>query len=51
MTTTTGEDIEIKAHTILVHGDTPNAVEILKEIREEFERENIVVASLREILG
>jgi UPF0271 protein len=50
MTATTGEDIEMKAHTILVHGDTPNAVEILKEIREEFEKENIVVSPLREIL-
>jgi len=51
ITVTTGEEIEMKAHTILVHGDTPNAIEILKEIREEFEKENIVVSSLREILG
>jgi UPF0271 protein len=50
MTTTTGQDIEMRAHTILVHGDTPNAGEILREIRKEFEKEDIVVASLREIL-
>lgn len=50
MTVTTGDDIEMKAHTILVHGDTPNAVEILKEIRKEFEKENIVISPLREIL-
>lgn len=46
----TGEEIDMRAHTILVHGDTPNAIEILKEIREAFEKENITVTSLRAIL-
>lgn len=50
MTTATGEDVEMKAHTILVHGDTPNVVDILKEIRNQFEKENIVVSPLKEIL-
>lgn len=51
ITVATGEDIEMKAHTILVHGDTPNAIEIVQAIREAFEQENILVASLREVLG
>ncbi len=51
ITVATGEVIDMKAHTILVHGDTPNAVEILKEIREAFEKESILVRSLREVLG
>ena len=51
ITVVTGEEIDMKAHTILVHGDTPNVLEILKEIREAFEKENITVTSLRGILA
>lgn len=50
VTATTGEDIDMKAHTILVHGDTPNAVEVLKAIRSEFKKEDIEIASLRKVL-
>lgn len=51
VTAITGEDIDMKAHTILVHGDTPNAIEILNAIRSEFDKEDIEVVPLRKILG
>ena len=35
--TVNGNDVEIKAETFCVHGDNPNAVEIIKAIREHFD--------------
>lgn len=49
LTATTGEEIDIKADAILVHGDTPNAIEVLKEIRNEFKKEEIEVSPLGKI--
>lgn len=51
MTAVTGEDIEMKAHSILVHGDTPNAIEVLKAIRDEFSKKDIDVVPLKRVLG
>jgi hypothetical protein len=51
MTATTGEEIDMKAHAILVHGDTPNAIEVLEEIRAAFKKEGIEVAPLARIVG
>lgn len=50
ITAITGEEIDMKAIAILVHGDTPNAIEVLKEIRGEFKKENIEVVPVRKIL-
>ncbi len=41
-----GEDIDIKAQTICVHGDTPEAVEFVKRIRSELKREGVEVTAL-----
>lgn len=49
ITATTGEEIDMKANAILVHGDTPNAIEVLKEIRSEFKKEDIEVVPLGKI--
>ena len=46
LTATTGEEIDMKANAILVHGDTPNAIDVLKEIRKKFEEEGIEVVPL-----
>lgn len=41
MKTIDGSEIELKADTICVHGDTPGAVEMIKEIRKLLEQEGI----------
>jgi len=41
-----GEDIDITAQTICVHGDTPEAVEFVKRIRSELKREGVEVTAL-----
>ena len=41
-----GEDIEIKADSICVHGDNPQAVQFVKDIREGLENDGIRVAPL-----
>ncbi len=38
-----GTEIEVRADTICLHGDTPTAVELARTIREEFERRGIEV--------
>ncbi|USG63359.1 LamB/YcsF family protein [Brevibacillus ruminantium] len=45
-----GEDAHIFADTICIHGDTPGAVELVKEIRSAFEQASITVTPVREIL-
>ena len=44
-----GNDIEIKAHSICVHGDNIQALELVKKIRTEFVKEGIEVVPLRKI--
>lgn len=46
-----GNDIEIKAHSICVHGDNIQALELVKKIRTDFVKEGIEVVPLRKILG
>ena len=50
VTAITGERISIDAHSICVHGDNPSAVEFVKNIREELERQGIVIAPIGEIV-
>lgn len=48
--TITGEDIDIQADSICVHGDNPKAVDFVNEIRETLEREGISVMSMRDFI-
>ena len=48
--TITGEDIDIQADSICVHGDNPKAVDFVNEIRETMEREGISVMSMRDFI-
>lgn len=41
--TISGEEIELKVDSICVHGDTPEAIQIVKAIAKEFEKEGIEV--------
>ena len=43
VTSVAGEDINIQADTICVHGDNPSAVLFVQEIRKALEKENIKV--------
>jgi len=40
-----GTDVAIRAETICVHGDNPEAVHFVRKLRERLERENIVIAA------
>lgn len=46
VTAMNGEDIEIKAQTICVHGDNPKAIEFVKKIKFNLVREGIDVTSM-----
>lgn len=46
----TGKDLEINCHSICVHGDTPEAVEIVKGLRKAIESEGIMIAPLSEVI-
>lgn len=50
VTSITGEDIDIQADTICVHGDNPSAVLFVKEIRKVLERENISVEPMNSFI-
>lgn len=45
-----GEDIDVPADSICIHGDTPNAVEILDTIHERLDEHDIELAPLHEIV-
>ncbi|MEP6709981.1 MAG: 5-oxoprolinase subunit PxpA [Verrucomicrobiota bacterium] len=38
-----GNDVQVRAETICVHGDTPDAVEFARTLRAKLEKENVVV--------
>jgi UPF0271 protein len=46
-----GETIPMSVHTICVHGDNPQAVAILSQLRAVLARNGIHVASMRVVLG
>lgn len=48
ITTVTGEDIDFKAETICIHGDTPNAIQVLRKITEELAKNNIEIKAVGE---
>jgi len=51
VTSVTGEDIDVEAHSICVHGDNPAAIMFVKEIRARLEAENISVAPISQVLA
>ena len=46
----TGEEVEIAAHSICVHGDNPSAVEFVKNIRAQLTARGVEIAPIREIV-
>lgn len=46
VTTVTGKDVEIDCDSVCVHGDTPEAIEIAKKLRETLEKNGIVITKL-----
>jgi len=45
-----GKLIPIRADTLCCHGDASNAVDVVKKVREEFDKQGITVANLSNIL-
>ena len=45
VTALSGEEIPVRADTICVHGDNPHAVAFIRRIREELERQGVVLAA------
>ena len=50
VTAITGEEVEIAAHSICVHGDNPSAVEFVKNIRTQLTARGVEIAPIREIV-
>ena len=50
VTAITGEEVEIAAHSICVHGDNPSAVEFVKNIRAQLTAQGVEIAPIREIV-
>ncbi len=49
--TVTGKVIPIKADSICVHGDNPDAVNFVKDIREKLEQEGVTVTCIADVVG
>ncbi|MBQ0110654.1 MAG: 5-oxoprolinase subunit PxpA [Oscillospiraceae bacterium] len=49
--TVTGKDIDIKADSICVHGDNPDAVGFVKEIHQRLENEGITVTNIASVIS
>lgn len=50
ITAITGDEIDFKAETVCIHGDTPNAPEVLKKIKGELDKNNIQVNAMGEFV-
>jgi len=46
----TGEDIDIQADSICVHGDNPKAVDFVNEIRKALENEGVAIMAIRDFI-
>lgn len=49
--TAEGADIEVRAPTVCLHGDAPNAVEVARRVRESLEAAGVAVRPLNQVLG
>jgi len=45
-----GKEIQLNVHTICVHGDTPHAVEIARNLRKSLENEGIAITKLCDLI-
>jgi UPF0271 protein len=50
VTTPDGQTLELKAHSICMHGDSPEAVKMAEAVRAAMEKNGIAVKNLREVL-
>ena len=51
VTALTGEDLDVHADTICLHGDTPGAVRLAAELREAFARAGIAVVPMAQMVA
>ncbi|WP_120948279.1 LamB/YcsF family protein [Helicobacter mehlei] len=51
VSTLEGVEIDIKAHSLCVHGDHPKALEFAKQVRTGLKKHGIAIQPLRSILG
>ncbi|ADX72871.1 LamB/YcsF family protein [Pseudarthrobacter phenanthrenivorans] len=49
--TVAGTDLPIVADTVLLHGDTPGAVRLARQVRAELERAGVTIAPLTQVLA
>ncbi|MDR7160988.1 5-oxoprolinase subunit PxpA [Arthrobacter sp. BE255] len=49
--TVAGTDLPIVADTVLLHGDTPGAVQLARQVRAELERAGVTIAPLAQVLA
>ncbi|WP_427172586.1 LamB/YcsF family protein [Arthrobacter sp. 92] len=49
--TVAGTDLQIVADTILLHGDTPGAVQMARQLRAELENAGVTIAPLTQVLA
>ena len=49
VTKTDGNELEFEAKSICIHGDTPNAGEIIKTLRKKLEKAGIQIVPVKEI--
>jgi 5-oxoprolinase (ATP-hydrolysing) subunit A len=46
-----GSDLEVRVHSVCLHGDAPNAVDVARAVRERLDEDGVQVRPLQEILG
>jgi len=51
VTAVTGEELELHAETICLHGDTPGAVGLASSLREAFERAGVEAVPMAELVA
>ena len=49
-TAITGEDIDVRAETLCLHGDTPGAVEMARAVKKELEAASITIAPVGQLI-
>jgi UPF0271 protein len=49
--TVAGTDLPIVADTVLLHGDTPGAVQLARQVRAELERAGVTIAPVAQVLA
>jgi UPF0271 protein len=50
ITSITGDEISIKADSVCVHGDNPKALDFVRKIREELEKEGITITAISDFI-